>query len=184
MVIGGSPPHLYFFTALVLTYFNLPRIASCASFIASSCCLFRLAAWFRISSKRSFLDEIAPSTRAAAASDRLLKTPIATKESRVSTTRLFILATTGISLSSPSNPSAEIFFKTRSRRVVRFGLSSFDTAINPIYVISALYLRLRIAYLPYILFHELVLGVSSWILSVTLTHTILSACNSCSRSRL
>ena len=138
---------------MTVFHFISPRMASCASCIAASCCLLRLAACFRILANRSSLEDMAPSTRAAAASDRLLKTPIATIESRVSTTRLFILATTGISRSSPSKPSAEIFFKTRSRREVRFGFSFFSaTVINPICIVYNLHLRLRIAYLPYVLY--------------------------------
>ena len=103
-----------------------------------------------MSSNRSSLDDIAPSTRAAAASDRLLKTPIATSESRVSTTRLVIRATTGISRPSSSNPSAEMFFSTRSRREVRLGFSSSVTMINLFRIVHYLFIRLRIAYLPYI----------------------------------
>ena len=138
--------------ALIAAHLSLPRIASCASFMAASCRSLKLAACFRISSKKSSLEDMAPSTRAAAASDRLLKIPIATNESRVSTTRLFILATTGMSRSSPSNPSAEMFFNTRSRRERRFGFSSFSvTMVNPIRIDCNLFIKLRIAYLAYIL---------------------------------
>jgi len=42
------------------SHFSFPRTASCASFIAASCCLLKLAACFLISSKRSSLDDIAP----------------------------------------------------------------------------------------------------------------------------
>jgi hypothetical protein len=93
---------------------------------------------------------MAPSTRAAAASERLLKTPMATNESKVSTTRLFILATTGMSRSPPSNPFAEMFFKTRSRRVDLFGFSSFSVnRITLSCIADNPHLRLRIVYLPY-----------------------------------
>jgi hypothetical protein len=111
-----------------------------------------------MSSKNSSLEEMAPSTRAAAASDLLLNIPMATIESRVSTTRLFILATTGMSRSPPSNPSAEMFFSTRSRKEVRFGFSSFSvTMINPSRIVHCPFIRLRIAYLPYTSFVSLYL---------------------------
>lgn len=132
-------------------HFSSPRMASCASSIAASCRLLRLSACLRMLAKRSSLEDIAPSTSAAAASERLLKIPMATIESRVSTTRLFILATTGMSRSSPSNPAAEMFFNTLSRRVVRFGFSFFsDTGTNPSCNMFNLYLRLCIVYLPYV----------------------------------